>query len=119
MILYLNKKDFVRGKDVEGKIVVTNNSGKSIRNILVDLYANEHAEAEGYTEDLTVMAQSWKIPITYSDLNYFEQTFKFSITSDAIPTIEKTYFDIEWYLRVGLDVAKAKDLEVEVPVTLR
>ncbi|MDP2907561.1 MAG: arrestin family protein [Nanoarchaeota archaeon] len=119
MTLYLNKKDLIRGQDVEGKIVITNNSGKAIRNILVDLYANEHAEAEGYTEDSTVMQKSWKIPVTYADLNYFEQTFKFSVPSDAMPTIEKTYFDIEWYLTVGLDVAKAKDLEVEVPVTVK
>ncbi len=119
MTLHLPKTNFTRGESVEGKIVVTNNSGKSIRNILVDLYANEHAEAEGYTEDSTVMKHSWKIPVTYADLNYFEQTFEFSIPSNVMPTIEKTYFDIEWHLRVGLDVAKAADLETETPVTVK
>lgn len=119
MSVSLNKNCFKRGEDLEGKIIVTNNSGKTIRNLLIDLYANEHAEAEGYTEDSTVMSKSWKIPITYQDLNYFEQTFKIQIPSDVIPTIEKTYFDIEWYLNIGLDVAKAADLETETPITIK
>ncbi len=119
MTMHLSKTEFARGENIEGKVIVTNNSGKTVRNLLIDLYANEHAEAEGYTEDSTVMQKSWKIPVTYSDLNYFEQTFKFSVPSDAMPTIEKTYFDIEWYLTVGLDVAKAKDLEVETAVTIK
>lgn len=119
MNINLNKTCFKRGEDLEGKVIVTNNSGKTVRNLLIELYANEHAEAEGYTEDSTVMSHSWKIPVTYADLNYFEQTFKISIPSDITPTLQRKYFDIGWYLSVGLDVAKASDLETETAITIK
>lgn len=119
MNINLNKTCFKRGENIEGKVIVTNNSGKQVRNILVELYANEHAEAEGYTEDSTVMKQSWKIPVHQPEINYFEQNFKFQVPSNIIPTIEKKYFNIDWYLRIGLDVVKAKDLETETAVTIK
>jgi len=118
MSVSLNKTSFKRGEDLEGKIIVTNDSGKTIRNLLISLYANEHAKAEGYTEDSTVMSKSWKIPVTYQDLNYFEQSFKIQIPSNIIPTLQKKYLGIEWYLSLKLDVAKASDLETETQIEI-
>jgi len=118
MSVQLNKTAYKRGETIEGKLIVNNNSGKSIRNILLSLYANEHAEAGGYTEDSTVMETSEKVPVTYSDLNYFEQTFKIQVPNDIIPTMSKKYFNINWYLNIGLDVAKASDLETETDLII-
>lgn len=114
----LENAELKREEYIKGKVIVINKSGKEIRNILLELYANEHAKAEGYTEDSEVMAQSLKIPVNQPELNYFEQSFKFLIPKDATPTLEGTYFSIDWYFRVGLDIAKAKDLEIETPIIL-
>lgn len=119
MIVELGKEYFRMGENIEGKVVVTNKSGKEVRNILLDLYANEHAEAEGYTEDTSVMCYSLKLPVHQPKLSYFEQDFNFQIPSDVMPTIKRAHFNIKWYFKIGLDVAKATDLETETYITVK
>lgn len=119
MIVEINKKEFVRGENIEGKVVVTNKSGKKIRHLLLDLYANEYAEAEGYTEDSIVMRYSKKISVNQPELNYFEQNFKLPIPADIMPTLQRKYFAIDWYLKISLDVAKASDLETETGIIVK
>lgn len=119
MIVEINKQNFVRGENIEGKVIITNKSGKKIRNILLDLYANEYAKAKGHTEDSIVMNHSEKIPVNQPELNYFEQNFKLPILIDIMPTLQSKYFAIDWYLKIGLDVAKASDLEKETGIIIK
>lgn len=116
MTVELNKKEFARGEHIEGKVAVTNKSGKKIRNIVLELYANEHAEAEGYTEDSTVMQYDLEIPVDQPDIDYFKQSFKLLVPSDVTPTLRRRYFDLEWYFKASLDIAKAVDLETETEI---
>ncbi|MDP2909161.1 MAG: hypothetical protein Q8N77_05125 [Nanoarchaeota archaeon] len=119
MAVHLSKTELTRGEYLEGKVAVTNKSGKTIRNLKLELYANEHAEAEGYTEDSAVMNRSETIPVSQPELNYFEQNFKFQIPTGIMPTMQREYFNIEWHFKIGLDVAKAADLETEADITIK
>lgn len=115
----LNKKDFKRGEHLEGKVKINNDAGKKIRKVLIDLYANEHARAEGHTEDSTVMRYTQEIPIDPPETIYFEKSFKIQIPHDAIQTINKRYFSIDWYFKAGLDIAMAIDLEKETSIKVK
>lgn len=119
LVVNLSKTELTRGEYLEGKVAVTNKSGKTIRNLKLELYANEHAEAEGYTEDSAVMNCTETIPVNQPELNYLEQSFKFQIPTGIMPTMQREYFNIEWHFKIGLDVAKASDLETEADITIK
>lgn len=120
MAIELNKPDyFVRGDYIKGKIRVTNSSSKEIKNIMLELYANEYAKARGYTENSTVMKHRFKIPVNQPRINHFEQEFDFPIPQDIIPTLKRKYFSIDWYFEIGLDVEKAKDIVRRIPVVIQ
>lgn len=119
MVVNLSKTGLIRGECLEGKVAVTNKSGKIIRNLKLELYANEHAEAEGYTEDSSVMNCTETIPVNQPELNYFEQNFKFQIPTGIMPAVQRKYFNIRWHFKIGLDVAKAADLVTEADITIK
>lgn len=119
MSVELNRGNFKRGEYIKGRVKVKNDAGKEIRKILVDLYANEHAEASSYTEDSRVMHSSLEIPVDQPETNYFEQNFKIQVPYDVVPTLEKDFFNIDWYFEVGLDVAMARDVTRKTPIIIK
>jgi len=119
--LHLESKELKRGGEIKGKVVVLNNSGKKIRKIKLDLYANEHARASSYIEDSTVMSTEYELPLEkmYKTARMFEKEFRFGISDNIVPTISKDYFNITWFLDTSADVKMAADIGTVLEVVMK
>jgi len=119
MNVSLDKSELKRGEELAGKVSVVNKSEKQIRKIILELYANEHAKARRYERDSSVMSHKWEVPIeNFSSVQTFDKEFNIKIPEDVIPTLKREYFSLDWFLKVRLDIAKAKDVKTETKVKL-
>jgi len=114
VLLELDKKEYNSGDKAELTIKADNQSNKSIKGVILQLYAWEHIR-EGSSK--IVYNEETSLNLEPNNEEHFSEKFNFEL-NPPVPTISGRNFRLDWYLNVELDIKYAQNIVVGTEITI-